>query len=47
MKIKIKSNEHPWDNNLPKNKSYIKKFFKKSETEIKNQEGEGRLTDND
>lgn len=34
--------QHPWDNNLPKNKEYIKKFFKKSDKEIKEQEGEGK-----
>ncbi len=46
MKQRLKSVEHPWDDNLPANKEYIKKFYKKSEKEIKNQEGEGRKTDN-
>lgn len=46
MKQKMKSAERPWDDNLPENKKYIKKFFKKSEKEIKRQEGEGRPTDN-
>jgi hypothetical protein len=32
-----------WDDNLPKNKQYIKKFYKKSEDEIKQQEGEGKV----
>lgn len=34
------------DNNLPKNKEYIEKFYKKSEAEIKKQEGEGRVNVN-
>lgn len=34
------------DNNLPKNKEYIEKFYKKSEVEIKKQEGEGKVKDN-
>lgn len=34
---------HPWDDNLPKNKEYIKKFFKKSEAEIKKQQNEGKI----
>lgn len=35
-------NKKKVDNNLPKNKEYIEKFYKKSETEIKKQEGEGK-----
>lgn len=35
--------EHPWDDNLPKNKEYIQKFYKRSESEIKQQENEGRM----
>lgn len=35
--------EHPWDDNLPKNKEYIQKFYKKSEQEIKQQENEGKI----
>lgn len=31
------------DDNLPANKEYIEKFYKKSEAEIKNQEGEGKV----
>lgn len=31
------------DNNLPKNSEYIKKFYKKSEAEIKKQAGEGEV----
>lgn len=31
-----------WDDNLPKNKEYIKKFFKKPESQIKKQVGEGK-----
>lgn len=30
------------DENLPKNKEYIEKFYKKSEAEIKRMEGEGK-----
>ncbi|RCX13553.1 hypothetical protein DFR58_11793 [Anaerobacterium chartisolvens] len=30
------------DNNLPGNKEYIEKFYEKSESEIKKQQGEGR-----
>jgi hypothetical protein len=43
MKQKMKPNEHPWDDNLPKNKQYIKKFYKKSEKQIKKQEGESEI----
>lgn len=35
--------KHPWDDNLPKNKEYIKKFFRKPEKEIKKQEDEGKI----
>jgi hypothetical protein len=38
-----KGKEHTWDDNLSKNKEYIKKFYKKSEMEIKEQEGEGKI----
>ncbi len=31
------------DENLPKNKEYIEKFYKKSEAEIKQMEGEGKV----
>lgn len=31
------------DKNLPKNKKYIEKFYKKSEEEIKKQESEGKI----
>lgn len=31
------------DRNLPKNKEYIEKFYKKSEAEIKKQQGEGKV----
>jgi hypothetical protein len=41
---KIDKTSHPWDDNLEKNKEYIKKFFKKGEKEIKKQEGEGKIT---
>lgn len=40
---KIKSKEHPWDDNFTKNKQYIRKFYKKSEKEIKEQQGEGKV----
>jgi len=40
---KIDKNKHPWDDNLPKNKKYIKKFYKKTEKEIKKLEGEGKI----
>ncbi len=40
---KIQKYRHPWDDNLPKNKEYIKRFFKKSEQEIRRQEDEGRI----
>lgn len=43
MSRKEDKNRHPWDDNLPKNKEYIQKFFKKSEKEIKKQEGEGKV----
>lgn len=39
----LKNNKPTWDDNLPKNKEYIKRFYKKSEKEIKKQEGEGKL----
>lgn len=45
MTGKRKDKEHPWDDNLPKNKQYIKKFYEKSEWEIKQQEGEGKIKD--
>ncbi|MFZ5989260.1 MAG: hypothetical protein ACOYWZ_19370 [Bacillota bacterium] len=38
----IRNKVHAWDDNLPKNKDYIKKFYKKSEKEIK-QQGEGEV----
>jgi hypothetical protein len=38
MTKNLKKEGHPWDDNLPKNKEYIKKFYKKSEKEIKQQE---------
>lgn len=31
------------DNNLTNNKEYIKKFYKKTEEEIKKQTGEGKI----
>jgi hypothetical protein len=31
------------DENLPKNKEYIEKFYKKSEADIKKQKGEGKI----
>lgn len=31
------------DDNLPKNKEYIEKFYKKSEAEIKKQQDEGKV----
>ncbi|MDP4091793.1 MAG: hypothetical protein Q8920_00355 [Bacillota bacterium] len=43
MEQKMKSKDHPWDDNLPGNKKYIKKFYKKSEKEIKRQEGESKI----
>ncbi|MCX7745601.1 MAG: hypothetical protein N2645_01745 [Clostridia bacterium] len=43
MTENLKYKGHPWDDNLPKNKEYIKKFYKKSEKEIKAQEGEGKI----
>jgi hypothetical protein len=39
-------NKKKVDNNLPKNKEYIEKFYEKSEAEIKKQEGEGKIKDN-
>ena len=36
-------NKKKVDNNLPKNKEYIEKFYKKSEAEIKKQEGESKV----
>jgi hypothetical protein len=38
-----KDKNPPWDDNLPKNKEYIQKFYKKSEREIKQQENEGKV----
>lgn len=32
------------DDNFPKNKEYIQKFYKKSEAEIKKQSGEGKVS---
>lgn len=32
--------EHPWDDNLDKNKEFIQKFYKKSEDEINQQEND-------
>lgn len=43
MTKNLKEKEHPWDDNLPKNKEYIKKFYMKSEKEIKEQKGEGKV----
>ncbi|MDK2800508.1 MAG: hypothetical protein PWP27_386 [Clostridiales bacterium] len=40
MKDNIKDKQR-WDENLPGNKAYIQKFYKKSEKEIKNMTGEG------
>jgi hypothetical protein len=37
-------NKKKVDNNLPKNKEYIEKFYEKSE--VKKQEGEGKIKDN-
>lgn len=34
------------DSNLPGNKEYIEKFYKKSEAEIKKQEREGKVKKN-
>ena len=34
------------DNNLPKNKEYIEKFYKKSEDQIKRQDKEGKIKGN-
>lgn len=42
--INENSNDYPWDENLPQNKEYIKKFYKKSEENIKQQEGEGNIS---
>lgn len=42
MKI-IMSKKKKADENLPKNKEYIEKFYKKSEAEIKKQRGEGKV----
>lgn len=39
---KIDKDSHPWDDNLPNNKEYVKKFFKKTEKEIKKQENKER-----
>ena len=36
-------NKKKVDENLPKNKEYIEKFYKKSEAEIKRMEGEGKV----
>ncbi len=41
--MKENKKEKPWDDNLPKNKEYIKQFLKKSEAEIKKQSGEGKI----
>lgn len=43
MTKNMKNKEHPWDDNLPANKEYIKKFYKKSEKEIKDQKNEGEI----
>ena len=43
MTENLKCKGHPWDDNLPGNKRYIKKFYKKSEKDIKEQEGEGKV----
>lgn len=43
MHLKIKRKGHLWDDNLPQNKRYIQKFYKKSEAEIKKQQGEGKV----
>lgn len=42
MKDRIKD-QQPWDENLPGNKAYIQKFFKKSEKEIKEMTNEGNV----
>lgn len=39
-------NKKKTDDNLPKNKEYIEKFYRKSEEEIKKQTGEGRVKGN-
>lgn len=39
MTKNTKSKNHPWDDNLEKNKEYIKKLYRKTEREIKKQEG--------
>jgi hypothetical protein len=36
-------NKKKVDENLPKNKEYIEKFYEKSEEEIKRQQGEGKV----
>lgn len=41
--VNNKNPQHPWDDNLPKNKEYIKKFHKKSEKEIEQQESENKI----
>ena len=42
MTKNLKYKGHPWDDNLPRNKKYIKKFYKKTEQQIKMQEDEGK-----
>jgi hypothetical protein len=39
-------NKKKVDDNLPKNKEYIEKFYKKSESDIKKQESEGKVKGN-
>jgi len=40
---KRKDKDHPWDDNMERNKQYIKEFFKKTEREIKEQSGESKV----
>ena len=40
MTENLKLKGHPWDDNLPENKKYIKRFYRKSEKNIKRQENE-------
>lgn len=42
MKDQIKDKQR-WDENLPKNKEYIQKFYRKSEKEIKKMTGESEI----
>jgi hypothetical protein len=35
-----RNQDHPWDDNLPRNKEFIQNFYKKSEAEIKQQGNE-------